>query len=136
MNSRNRFCLGSIDKSISRDHHLLRFIEEKDLSKCQAGTFLVGSIERNKRFDDARADTEEFTATVSWPNSAKRKMDHCRRRWHQIPRHSARKEDNRIGWRSWLNQKRVATGRGKSTITILINDPTSVPTIIRIESIG
>ena len=71
MNSHNRYCLGGIDKNISRDYHLIRFVEAKDLSKCQAGTFLVGSIERNKRFDDARADTEELTATVSWPNSTK-----------------------------------------------------------------
>ena len=69
--SNNRFCIGGIDKNISRDYHLVRFIEEKDLSKCKARTFLVGSIERNKKFDDARADLEEFTATVSWPNSAK-----------------------------------------------------------------
>ena len=71
MNSNNRFCIGGIDKNISQDYHLIRFIEEKDMLKCRAGTFLVGSIERNKRFDDARADAEEFTATVSWPNSAK-----------------------------------------------------------------
>ena len=71
MNSHNRFCIGGIDKNINRDHHLTRFIEEKDLLKCQAGTFLVGSIDRNRSFDDMRADTEEFTATVSWPNSAK-----------------------------------------------------------------
>ena len=71
MTSKSRFCIGGIDKNTSRDYHLIRFIEEKDVLKCQSGTFLVGSIDRNKRFDDERADGEEFTATISWPNKSK-----------------------------------------------------------------
>ncbi len=71
MTSKSRFCIGGIDENTSRDYHLIRFIEEKDVLKCQSGTFLVGSIDRNKRFDDERADGEEFTATISWPNKSK-----------------------------------------------------------------
>ena len=71
MTKHGQFCLGGIARSVRQDFYLIRFIEEKDLLKCRSGTFLVGSIDRNKGFDDVRADAEELTATISWPNKSK-----------------------------------------------------------------
>ena len=71
MTKQRQFCIGGIDESAGQDHYLIRFVDEKDLVKCQSGTFLVGSVDRNRGFDGARADAEELTYTVSWPNRRK-----------------------------------------------------------------
>jgi hypothetical protein len=47
---------------------VIKFISKKDLAACQKGTFLVGSIDRNKKFDNARKDTGELCLEVWYKN--------------------------------------------------------------------
>ena len=64
------FCFGGIDKAIEANYHVVRFIHAKDLASCKSGRFLVGSIDRNKKFDDARCDKGEASIDVVWENKA------------------------------------------------------------------
>ena len=68
MNKMPRYCIGGIDEKTKSNCHLIRFVDKTDLPKCESGTVLIGSIERNKRFDDARSDKGELSVQIQWEN--------------------------------------------------------------------
>jgi hypothetical protein len=59
--------LGFSEEFLS-ENEVIKFISKKDLDACQKGTFLVGSVDRNKTFDNARKDTGELCLEVSYKN--------------------------------------------------------------------
>lgn len=61
----NNYCIGGIPSDIERNYHLVRFIQKEVLDSCQQGNFLIGSIYRNRAFDDERGDQGEATVTVT-----------------------------------------------------------------------
>lgn len=63
-----RYCIGGIDYKTASNCHFIRFVDKSDLPKCESGTVLIGSIERNKGFDDARSDKGEVSAQIRWEN--------------------------------------------------------------------
>lgn len=65
------FCIGGVDQSVVSHCHLIRFVDANDIVKCKAGTVLVGSVSRNRRFDDERADNGECSVTIEWPNESR-----------------------------------------------------------------
>ena len=64
-------CIGGVDQSVISHCHIIRFVDKGDIAKCKAGTVLVGSISRNRRFDGERADNGECSVTIQWPNESK-----------------------------------------------------------------
>ena len=73
MNKAPRYCIGGIDERTQSKCHLIRFVDKKDLPKCEAGTVLIGSIERNKTFDNARGDKGELSVKTRWENPEREK---------------------------------------------------------------
>lgn len=61
----NEYCIGGIPSHIERNYHLVRFVQKEVLDSCRQGNFLIGSIHRNRAFDDARGDQGEATVTVT-----------------------------------------------------------------------
>ena len=57
--------IGGVAPHIKSNFRLIRFVNREHLDSCKAGNFLVGSIARNKAFDDARGDKGEATISVT-----------------------------------------------------------------------
>ena len=68
---RNNTTLGGIPEYIINDFDVIKFIDLKDLKSCKEGNFLIGSVVRNKKFNDARCDSGEMTISIDWENTDK-----------------------------------------------------------------
>lgn len=67
----NKYFIGSISKELASDFEYIKIIHTKDLENCQKGNFLIGSLNRNKKFDDSRCDKGEATVSIKWKNQNK-----------------------------------------------------------------
>ncbi|MCP3675141.1 MAG: hypothetical protein GY829_11820, partial [Gammaproteobacteria bacterium] len=72
---RHGISIGGFTDQILKNYHIVRFINKNDIPLCEKGTFLVGSIKRNKNFADERNDKGEISVTISWENKMAEK-------WH------------------------------------------------------
>ena len=61
----NHCYIGGVAPHIKSNFRLIRFVHREHLESCKAGNFLVGSIARNKGFDDKRGDEGEATISVT-----------------------------------------------------------------------
>jgi hypothetical protein len=57
--------IGGIAPHIKSKYRLIRFVHREHLESCKAGNFLIGSIARNKGFDDNRGDKGEITISIT-----------------------------------------------------------------------
>ncbi|MDB9957683.1 hypothetical protein OAD42_01220 [Oceanospirillaceae bacterium] len=62
---------GFCDKTY-KQYHLVKVVHSKDAESCLKGRFLIGSVKRNKEFDDARGDSKETSIEYRWINRNKK----------------------------------------------------------------
>ena len=65
-------CIGGIGQAIAARYHLIRFVKAQDIPKCERDTVLVGSIRRNRRFEDERSDPKELSVDIAIRNRTTR----------------------------------------------------------------
>ena len=61
----NQCFIGGVAPHVKNSYLLIRFVHREHLESCKAGDFLIGSIARNKGFDDRRGDRGEATISIS-----------------------------------------------------------------------
>ena len=61
----NEIFIGGVSPHIKKNFHIVRFVNRESFASLKAGNFLIGSIHRNRNFDDARGDKGESSVSIS-----------------------------------------------------------------------
>jgi len=69
----NEVCFGGISTDTCKSYKLVRFIHKEHQKSCLDGDVLIGSLIRNKSFDDERFDSDESSYEIVWKNEKKEK---------------------------------------------------------------
>lgn len=71
MSLADEICFGELSAKTYSQYRLVRFIPPEYIQSTLNGDFLIGSVQRNKKFDDARSDKDETSIEFHWENKSK-----------------------------------------------------------------
>lgn len=71
MSLADEICFGGLSAKTYSQYRLVRFIPPEYIQSTLNGDFLIGSVQRNKKFDDARSDKDETSIEFHWENKSK-----------------------------------------------------------------
>jgi hypothetical protein len=93
--------LGFSDAFLEK-HEVVKFISKDNLCDCKRGTFLVGSVERNRNHDNARCDNGELSLDILYSNPKGEKWefhgDDCKRYTGLAATERTSSISGRAGW--------------------------------------